>query len=137
MRIAGIDELIADMTRLNREQAKQMKAIIKKAAAPVLIKAKNDAPVATGELRRSLQLGFEKVKKQGKSVINIRSKKGRAIDSRGVPYAQFVESGRSSGNRGVVPPKPFMKPAIETFYDNVKKEIEDELLQIFNETMRG
>lgn len=142
--VIGIDELIDDLKKFDKLQAKNLKAIVKQAADPVLQKAKELAPTSesgshgkpSGELKKSLQLAFEKTKKQGKKVIDVKTKKGKAVDENGRPYSQFVEYGRKKGNKGIVEPNPFMKPAIEDEYERTRKAIEEPLLKAFDTVMK-
>lgn len=139
MKIDGLDDLIRDLQAIEKANAKVLRTIVKDASNPVLQKAKSLAPVsksgshgrAPGELRNSLEAGFERAK-INKRVINIRSKKGRAVDEKGRPYSQFIEYGRAKGKRGIVQPKPFMRPAIEQGYETAKRTIENALLEAFD-----
>lgn len=131
MKIEGLDELIKDIQKTEKEIGKELKTVIKTNAAPVLARATANVPVLTGNLRRSLGLKFERAK-TGKSVINIGSKKGMGLDRKGRPITQFVEHGRKKGIRGIVAPHPFLKPAIQTGYEMLRKSIEEPLLKIFD-----
>jgi len=143
LKTSGFDQLIEDMTKLNKEQAKQLKAMVKAESKPILEESRRLAPVsatgshgkASGELKNSLEVQFERARKQGKRVIFVGFKEGMALDQNRKPYGQFVEYGRK-GKTGTVAARPFLKPSMEGNYDSTRGKIEDSILKIFDATMK-
>lgn len=137
--IIGIDELIADLKQVDKVQASTLRKLVNQAAKPVLAEAKSNAPFATGKLKKSLALKFEK-SKQGKKVVRIVSRDGVAdtkYQNRDVPYIFFVEGGRKKGNRGTTPARPFTKIALKDNYQSILDNLQKPLLEAFDTVMRG
>ena len=159
--ILGVDELIADLTKTNQEQQKQLNPIIKVAVHPILQLTRNSAPILHGFLRKGIILKNEKAPYIGKRVIDVtfdekmndifqnkhklginNSKyriKKNGSNNLGTDtmsyYPASMEYGFRTRNGGFVPGFHFMKKSIEANYIEASEYIGTSLLNIFDKTM--
>ena len=121
--IIGLDELLRDFAQFGKDGLENIKPDINRAADVVLNKAKEKAPVKSGDLRDNLYL-----KEQRKSEKPI-YQKTLTWRSKVRPYAAPVELGHaikfSKGGKvmGHVPAQPFLRPAADESKEQVVKEI--------------
>lgn len=108
---------LADVT-----QTKVAKSAVNKAATPILKKAKELVPVATGRLKKSLGKRFRKpASKFGKTIYKV----GAMISKKHPAYhAHLVEYGTSK-----MPAQPFMRPAFDMMKETALSTMIEALAQ--------
>ena len=124
VKVVGLDKLLARLTRLTRALDPEITKVLKEIAALMWDEAKRIVPVDTGSLQRSIRtrswagmkgytqwVGFS----AGGYVTN--PKTGQIVR-----YREFVEYGTSRQR-----PKPYMRPAYETYKRDIPKRIKEVL----------
>lgn len=114
VRVDGLEELIRDLTRVQKDLKPRIRAELKDVASIVADEAQKIATarglVDSGKLVRSIRPGMS-----GSTAL-IRETANR----RGFPYPALYEYGGSSSH----PKRPFMEPAVARKQDQVRDELE-------------
>ena len=101
-RIDGLDDLQANINRIAKEfRDDAVRDGLKEAAKPVLAKARADVPVASGELRDSLEIEKPTITGPGKGFIRV-----KASQRKGGYHAHLLEFGTSRQRA-----QPYLRPA--------------------------
>jgi HK97 gp10 family phage protein len=108
--IAGAQEIIKALEQLApKVEKKILRQAIRKGLKPLLDEAKDQAPVDTGDLRKSLTIRVAKSQKRGTIALEVRPNE-RKYDGR-FYYPAIVEYGRKKARP--MEPNPFMAKAFE------------------------
>ena len=101
-RIEGLDDLQGNINRIAKEfRDDAVRDGLKEAAKPVLDKARADVPVASGELRDSLEIEKPTITGPGKGFIRV-----KASHRKGGYHAHLIEFGTSRQRA-----QPYLRPA--------------------------
>jgi len=122
-KISGIDELNRMLNEIGspKIEKKLVSQSLRKAAKVVLKEAKNNVPVNTGTLKKSLGIVAERQRGREKKVLKV----GARADQRWRGYhGHLVEYGVPA--RGI-PAQPFLRPAVQTKFEEFLKEYMDSL----------
>lgn len=112
-RLIGGDDL---RRKLETLQPKVFKRVLsgagRKATKPVILQSRQDVPVESGQLRKSLGLKVRTYKATGVMAFIVGARSGHRIIWKGRPrdpvyYSHLVELGH-----GTVPPVPFLEPSL-------------------------
>lgn len=122
VKVEGLKELEAALKQLPRATAKNvMKRVLMQAGQPVADKAESMAPVKTGKLQKSIDIGSRLTRRQKAS-----SPKQSAVEvyigvGRSLPQGVFQEFGTVRNG-----PKPFMRPA----WDGLGMQVLDDIKRL-------
>lgn len=118
MMIQGLKEIRAVLEGLPREvNHKLLQSVHAEAAIPLVNKAHLLAPVDEGILADSIGVekpNIKKVNEIGLVQVGPRREKFRAYHAHLVEYGTVERYNKEGASRGVMPKKPFMKPAFES-----------------------
>lgn len=121
VKVEGLKELEKALKELPRATAKNvMKRVLIQAGQPVADQAEGLAPVNTGKLQKSIDIGVKLTRRQKSS-----SPKQSAVEvyigvGRSLPQGVFQEFGTAKN-----PPQPFMRPAWDGNKLGVLEKIKD------------
>ncbi|AJA49531.1 phage protein, HK97 gp10 family [Clostridium pasteurianum DSM 525 = ATCC 6013] len=116
--VDGFESLMSKLQSMGKEGTKIEDEALQKAAEPILVDAKNSAPVRTGKLRDGLKISKAKKSKDGKYVLVGTDKKDKDAPF----WATFIEFGTSK-----MPAQPFLRPAFEKNKKQVFEIIKEEI----------
>jgi HK97 gp10 family phage protein len=160
VKIEGLAELRRALTRIipAEMQGKVLQKALTAGTKLTVDAARSKAPVKTGRLRRAIYATRDKKHSQPTyeaRVVSVRRGKREQKNNRDAYYWKFVEfghriatgktgylrkQGRSSGGfageAGMVPPKPFMRPAFETTKERSLGAITAKLKSLLDEAAR-
>lgn len=141
--LSDFDLLIADIRQCGKLQNATLKKLVSNVGKPVLNEAKKRAPIGdTGDLKKSLEMSFEKTKRATKKAIRLTTKDGMATRyykkaNAEVKYINFVQGGRKEGkSRGIIKENPFAQKALNDNYKNIIDKLEKPLLDAFDQAMK-
>lgn len=127
--VQGAKEIERKLKSLEPKLARKIvRQSLRKAAKPILKKAKENCPVATGELKKNLKVRALKKRKHSYAVQAGTSKGWYKGDQF---YAGFIEFGTVN-----MEPKPFMRPAFDSEKENSQKILISELLSGIKEASK-
>ena len=135
IKLIGGKELDRKLKALPRKVAKKiLRQALRAGAKIILAQAKANAPVATGQLKKSLKVRAMKRTRKGTVGFKVQTKAG---DFKGDEfYGSFLEYGFRRGKRPgkgaeytreIVPAQPFMRPAFDSKKDEAVAVISKEL----------
>lgn len=119
MDVVGMEDVLKQLADTDKLPEKGMKAL-KTGANIILVAAKRNAPVRTGELKSALRVG-KRGRSRDRYAIEVGAFHGEA------PHAHLVEMGH--GGPKPAPAHPFLEPAVEETADAVWDAIMKELME--------
>jgi HK97 gp10 family phage protein len=129
--VEGIDKALKELGKLeDKVGKKQIKKIVRKAGKVIEKKAKQNVPVDTGSLKKSI-----KVKAIAHSADHAYSVVGPSVSGKNVGHhGHLVEFGtRDKNGNQKNKPQPFLKPAVDESADEVQQVMADELKKVLFE----
>lgn len=139
LKLIGDKELASALRGLPGEVNKNFQKVAVKAAQPTVDRMHRLAPVGlTGDLADSIGIVKEK---QGVITIGPRRKGGyKGFAGHLVEFGTKKRKTKSGANRGIMPKKPFVRPAWEqtdtTVLANIKKETNEIVNRFWNKTVK-
>jgi HK97 gp10 family phage protein len=119
---AELDKLLYDIDGKGQKAGLALKEVLRDAAEPVRVDAENNAPFLNGETKT--QVFADRGDPNKASVIV-------GVDTNDAPQAQWQEFGTAGPHPN--PPRPFMRPAVESNRANVRTIIADGVRKIVEE----